>query len=850
MRLNRVLAMLSSRGLRFVLAALLLSGASAAARAAEVDPLDWPSWRGPEQNGISRETGLIDSWSPDGKNVLWQNDQLGSRSTPIVLRGKIYTICSDQPGTPQEREKVACADANTGEILWENKFNVYLSDVPKERLGWSCCAGDPATGRIYAMGVCDNFMCLDGDTGETLWLHSLNEEYGFLNTYGGRTNTPVIFEDLVIISAVVIGWGEMAMPAHRYVAFNKETGEAVWFNGTRLRPDDTTYSVPVTTVLGGQAALVFGSGDGGVYAFQPRTGKQIWNFQLSQRGINISPVVVGDTVYMSHSEENPGSTKMGAMVALNGALSGDLSKSGVEWLREEVMDGKSSPLVIEGRVYAMDDGNALYVFDAATGKPIGKKARLVGTIARASLLYADGKIYACTTSAWHVLEPTKDGLKVVHRLRFGQGEEVHGSPIVSHGRVYLPTTEKLYCLADPDGKTGVEKRPAAPQEDDLDGLTKPTQVQVVPVESLIRPGDAVNFKVRLYNERGQFLKEVDDAEFEVSAGGEIDGKGAFTAADNAGHVGAIVTVKVGELTGTARVRIVPPLPWQFSFDDGQIPVTWVGMRYRHIALDDELYLALKDKNPRAAELYIYLMTSFTNSPAPKASFNDRTPRRTWTELLRYLGLIENERVKTLDGAKGELAEALDLLKEERVVADWALSSKGPGDIALDATRGDRKLTEGNPVMVKISTIPKGTRSQGWMGQTGFHDYTVQADVRGNVKEGQLPDIGLIAQRYTIDMMGGLQQLQIRSWTSELGRFSKTIPFSWKPDVWYTIKFQASTEDGAAVLKAKVWPRGETEPEAWTVEAVDKAPNLQGSPGLFGNASDAEIFLDNITVTAN
>jgi len=96
----------------------------------------------------------------------------------------------------------------------------------------------------------------------------------------------------------------------------------------------------------------------------------------------------------------------------------------------------------------------------------------------------------------------------------------------------------------------------------------------------------------------------------------------------------------------------------------------------------------------------------------------------------------------------------------------------------------------------------------------------------------------------------LQQLQIRSWTSELGRFSKTIPFSWKPDVWYTIKFQAATEDGAAVLKAKVWPRGETEPEAWTLEAIDKAPNLQGSPGLFGNASDAEIFLDNITVTAN
>ncbi|HEV7226544.1 MAG TPA: PQQ-binding-like beta-propeller repeat protein [Pirellulales bacterium] len=844
MRLNRVLAMLSSCGLGLVLSAPL-----AAADDVQPDPLDWPAWRGPEQNGISRETGLIDSWSLDGENVVWQSDKLGSRSTPIVLRGKIYTICADKPGTPQEREKVVCADADTGEILWENKFNVFLSDVPKERLGWSCCAGDPATGRIYAMGVCDNFQCLDGETGETIWSHSLNEEYGFLNTYGGRTNTPVIYEDLVIISAVVIGWGEMAMPAHRFVAFNKETGEAVWFNGTRLRPDDTTYSTPVATVLAGQAALVFGSGDGGVYAFQPRTGKQIWGFQLSQRGINTSPVVDGDMVYISHSEENPTGTKMGALTAIDGALSGDITKSGAKWLKEEIMVGKSSPIVLDGRIYAMDDGNALYVFDAASGKSIGKKTRLLGTATRASLLYADGKFYACTTSAWHVIEPTKEGAKIVHRLRFGQGEEIHGSPIVSHGRVYLPTTDKLYCLAKADAKPAADERPDAAQEDDLDGKAAGALVQLVPVESMVRPGEKVDFKVRMYNERGQFLKEVDDAEFAVSAGGEIDSQGAFTAASDAQHVGAIVTAKVGELTGTARVRVIPPLPWKFTFDNGQIPVTWVGMRYRHITLDDDLYLALRKKNPRAGELYIYLTTALAGSKEPKISLNDRTPRRTWTELLRYLGLIEDERVKTLDGVKAELGEALQLLEAERVIASWELSAKAPGDISLDVARGKRKL-EGNPVMVKISTIPKGTRSQGWMGQTDLHDYTVQADVRGNLREDQSPDIGLIAQRYTIDMMGGLQQLQLRSWTAELRRFSKTVPFSWKPDVWYTIKLRASTEDGAAVLKAKVWPRGETEPEAWSTEAIDKAPNLQGSPGLFGNASNAEIFLDNITVTAN
>ncbi|MGH7134557.1 MAG: PQQ-binding-like beta-propeller repeat protein, partial [Pirellulales bacterium] len=350
----------------------------------EVDPLDWPTWRGPEQNGISRETGLVDDWDLEGDNVLWKSTALGSRSTPIVMRGKIYTICRHEPGTSREQEKVVCADAATGDVLWENRFNVFLSDVPKERIGWSCCAGDPATGRIYAMGVCDYFQCLDGETGETLWSHSLSEEYGFLSTYGGRTNVPVIFEDLVIINAVVIGWGEMAMPAHRFIAFDKETGVPVWFNGTRLRPDDTTYSTPVLTVLGGQSAMVFASGDGGVWAFQPRTGRPLWSYQLSLRGVNITPLVDGDTVYVSHSEENPTpDTSMGAICAINGtantdpaAKSIDITKSGTKWRDREIMVGKSSPILVDGRIYALDDSNLLYVFDAKTGKPIGPKQRL------------------------------------------------------------------------------------------------------------------------------------------------------------------------------------------------------------------------------------------------------------------------------------------------------------------------------------------------------------------------------------------------------------------------------------------------------------------------------------------
>ncbi len=119
--------------------------------------MDWPHWRGPEMNGISREKNLPEKWTPQGENVLWTNEEAAGRSTPIVMNGKLYTIVRDKPGTPQEGEKVLCLDAVTGKKLWENRFNVYLSDVPDTRVGWSSVFGDPQTGHVLHWAFADFF---------------------------------------------------------------------------------------------------------------------------------------------------------------------------------------------------------------------------------------------------------------------------------------------------------------------------------------------------------------------------------------------------------------------------------------------------------------------------------------------------------------------------------------------------------------------------------------------------------------------------------------------------------------------------------------------------------------------
>lgn len=811
--------------------------------------MDWPHWRGPEMNGISRETGLVEKWSPKGENLIWKREDLGSRSTPIVMNGKLYTICRDRPETKFEGEKVVCVDTENGETIWENVWNVFLSDVPDTRVGWSSVVGDPETGNIFALGVCGYFQCINGETGETIWSHSLSEEYGLLSTYGGRTNFPVVVGNQVIISSVVIGWGEMAKPAHRFISFDKRNGQAVWFEGTKLLPYDTTYSSPIETVLNGQKAIVFGSGDGGVHAFQPRTGQSIWSYDFSRRGVNTSPLIIDDKVYIGHSEENISSSKMGAFVAIDGSLKGNIDQNGALWKNEEWYVGKSSPIMVDGKLIMIEDNANLIVADPETGKQLSSQK--LGTMMRSSPLYADGKIYTCTANGrWYTMKLEGDKVKMLHRMRLNR-EESHGSPIVSHGRIYVPTTGALYCIGEKGKQPSADPRPEPPTEQHDPVDLQPTHVQIVPVECLLKPGQKQKFSARIYNSRGQFLSEVKskDLTYEINGPGSIQEDGTYISPESVENGDAVIvnaTFGENKLTGTARIRVVPDLPWKIDFSDGEVPVTWVGARYRSVVIDELLFNQLTEKENQSGQLYIYLMSSFTNSGLPQLSFNDKTPRQTWTDLLLYLRLTAE--IDSLDKAKAILDPSLKNLADEKVIESWNWEGDNLNNLELKVKKGPRQI-DGNAVMVKITTIPKGTRSQAWMGHVSFHDYTIESDVMGHIKDGKLPDIGLIGARYTLDMMGASQQLQIRTWPPQL-RMAKTVPFEWKPNVWYTMKLETAVVDGKAVLKGKVWPRDEEEPEAWTVEAVDEIPNPSGSPGLFGNAKDAEIFYDNIAVYPN
>jgi hypothetical protein len=204
-------------------------------------------------------------------------------------------------------------------------------------------------------------------------------------------------------------------------------------------------------------------------------------------------------------------------------------------------------------------------------------------------LYADGKVYTCTIAGrWYILKPTEDGVEVLDNGNLGRNEENYGSPIVSHGRIYLPTANAIYCIGAKDQKPAADPLPPPQVEPPVAEDPNPAWVQVHPFDAMVKPDETQKFSVRLYNSRGQFLRAAtpEEVKFRVEGPGEVTPDGTYKAPKHEGHVGAIVYCTVGELAGKARVRVVPALPWHFDFDKGDlVPISWIGGRVRYVPRD-------------------------------------------------------------------------------------------------------------------------------------------------------------------------------------------------------------------------------------------------------------------------
>ena len=540
---------------------------------------DWAEWRGPARDGVSSEKNLPVKWSPTGDNLAWKVPY-GGRSAPIVMGDRVYLQNGAGQGETLQ-ERVMCFNADTGKLLWEHRFNIYLSDVPPHRIGWASPAGDPTTGNVYILGVGGNLIGLNRD-GKVIWERSLGEDFGLLTTHGGRTVSPIIDGDLVIISGVTFMWGQHGRGGHRFMAFDKKTGETMWISSPGQRPYDTTYAPPIIANVNGMRLLIQGASDGMVHAIKPQTGEPVWRYEISKRGLNTGVVVRGTTAILTHSEENLDSSEMGRMVAIDATAKGDVKPEQVKWTIKGWQGGFSSPVIDGDRLYQIDNGANLGAFDLNTGKQLWLQN--LGTIQKASPVLADGKLYVGTENGrFFILKPSATGCEILDQDALGSEahpEAIIASAAVSNGRVYVVSDSGLYAIGKKSTTSSSAPAPPSSAVGSSVSSNPVTHVQVVPTELILKPGDKVNFRARLFDAQGNFIREEQAATWSLDQLKGTVTNGQFTVAGDAINQAGWVKATVDGVSGSANVRVFPPLPWNETFDSVAVnaaPASWVSM---------------------------------------------------------------------------------------------------------------------------------------------------------------------------------------------------------------------------------------------------------------------------------
>jgi outer membrane protein assembly factor BamB len=545
---------------------------------------DWPDARGPHRTGVSDEKGLIDRWALNGENFLWRAPY-GGRSAPVVMGNRVYVQNPSGLGDAMQ-ERVMALDADTGRAIWEYKFNVFQSDVPPHRVGWASPAVDPETGNIYAMGVGATVIALSKD-GTLLWDRSIGEEFAAFTTHGGRTMSPLVDGNLVIVSAAVSNWGANANRAHRFIALDKRTGDVVWVSSPGGRPYDTAYATPVIATIDGLRLLICGIGDGGVYAMKPQTGEKVWGFVIAKRAINTGVAVAGSTVIVSHGDENLDVNELGMIAAVDGSQKGDIKT--VKWAQKGDQFGFSSPVIDGSRVYEIENGSRLKAYDLDTGRPLWTQT--LGTIQKAPLVLADGKLYVGTESGkFFVVRPSADRADILSAVEMppskddnagqsaGLPEPIFAGAAVSRGRIFFVSTGGVYAIGS---KTAKATSGTAVDETVEKGQGDPAWLQVAPTDLWLKAGQPVKLHARLFDAQGRFLAEATGATWTLQGlKGAVAADGTFTPAADAGAQAGTIKATAGALSGEARATIVRPLPWTETFDtyaDGAVPPGWINI---------------------------------------------------------------------------------------------------------------------------------------------------------------------------------------------------------------------------------------------------------------------------------
>jgi len=392
---------------------------------------DWPQWRGPNRDGVSREKGLLQEWPKEGPKLLWKRTDIGSGySTPAVVGDRLFLLANEG----LDNEFVAALAVQDGHRVWSARLGAVGN--PKQQPDFPAARSTPTVDgdRIYALSSDGDLACLEKESGKTRWHKSLRADFGGKPGLWAYSESPLIDGDTLVCAP---GGSEATL-----VGLNKTSGEVLW-KCALPEGDDAAYGSALVIEAGGvrQYVRLLQKGLVGVEA---GTGKFLWRYAkpVSPYGAaNIpTPVAGGAIVYAAAAGAGGGAVRIEAK---DGAIAA-----------EPLYFSPSLPTAIGGAVKL---GSCLYgttpqallCLEFATGQ-VKWKERALGA---ASLCYADGRLYLHGENGEVALvEPSAESY--IERGRFtppgqpkhkNQMEMAWAYPVVANGRLFIRDHSCLWC---------------------------------------------------------------------------------------------------------------------------------------------------------------------------------------------------------------------------------------------------------------------------------------------------------------------------------------------------------------------------------------------------------------------
>lgn len=380
--------------------------------------LDWPNFRGPDHNGISKEQTWTAYWPAEGPKVLWKARTGLGFATFVATDGRVITTGHD--GRKKGVDTVWCFDAASGTVIWKHSYDAPLGDHYFE----GGTTGTPTihAGRVYHLSRQGDFFCLDAATGRVIWQKQIAKEHGFDVPEWGFASSPLVEGDLLILNAGDAG-----------AAFNSANGDLVWSNGKGR----CAYATVVPVELEGRrCGIVLSHRDCALVEL--KSGTVVWKrpFKTKYDTSSAAPVVHQGTIMLSGYADDAIKIRLAD------------GKPDTAW-KSDTSVHFNAGVIFEDRLYvfhgrAGKNEGELRCVDWKSGATIWKQSGL-GT---GSLIGAPNRKLIGLSEKGELLTAEADpsGFKAHSRVQV-LGGKCWSTPALANGRIYVRNEKgEIVCL--------------------------------------------------------------------------------------------------------------------------------------------------------------------------------------------------------------------------------------------------------------------------------------------------------------------------------------------------------------------------------------------------------------------